>query len=303
MSPHQLADCEHPATTHSCKTSKNTSTNVSPNGLQRVPSTVATLVKFQLTCLFSPVLTTVGHALSASTMPDFPGLTLKALHKCGSPSIHTQKGHMDKTQANHASASNIEELEHCFPKLLNENETEQHCFAAITAAPTKTGSANVTFSDQTGEFPFESLSGNQCMFVFCHHNSNCMHSEPMKNESKAELLRACSKTLTMFVLSGTKSTLHILDHECPQSLKDHMHSAGFHCQLTPPCTHRRNCAERSTRTVKAHIISGLSSVDPRFPMHQWDQPTSQAKITLNLLRCSRLHEPKTVCPHSNQWNF
>jgi len=254
-----------------------------------LPSTAATLVKFQLTCLFSPVLTTVGHALAASIMPAFPGLTLKALHKHGSPSIHTQKGHMDQTRANQASTSNIEELEHFFPKMLNENKTEHYCFAAITTAPTKTGSANVTFSDQTGKFPFKSQSGNQHLFVFYHYNSNYIHLEPMKNKSQAELLKVYSKTLKMFISAGTKSTLHILDHECPQSLKDYMRAAGVHYQLTPPGTHRCNYPERSIRTAKAHIISGLSSVNPRFPMHQWDQLIPQAEITLNLLRGSRIN--------------
>jgi len=52
---------------------------------------------------------------------------------------------MDQTRANQAYTSNVDELEHCFPKLLDKNETEHHCFAAITTAPTKTGSTNVTF--------------------------------------------------------------------------------------------------------------------------------------------------------------
>jgi len=80
----------------------------------------------------------------------------------------------------------------------------------------------------------------------------------MKNKSQAELLRVYSKTLKMFILAGTKSSLHILDHECPQSLKDYMHATGVNYQLTPPGIHRRNFAERSLRTAKAHIISGLS---------------------------------------------
>jgi len=212
-------------------------------------STAVTLVKFQLTCLFSPVLTTVDHALATSIMPAFPGLTLKALHKYGSPSIHTQKGHMDKTRANQASTSNVEELRYFFPKTLNENETEHYCFAAITTAPTKTGSATVTFSDQMGNFPFKSLSGNQYLFVFYHYNSNYIHLEPMRNKSQAKLLRVYSHTLTMFISAGTKSTLHILDHECPQSLKDYMHAAGVHYQLTPPGAHRRNYAEQSIRMI------------------------------------------------------
>jgi len=102
-----------------------------------LPNTTATLVKHQLTCLFSPVLTTIAQALAASIMPTFPGLTLKALHKYVSPSMHTQKGHMDQARANQASTSQVEELEHVFPKMLSDNETEHYCFAAITTVPTK----------------------------------------------------------------------------------------------------------------------------------------------------------------------
>jgi len=76
---------------------------------------------------FSPVLTTIAHALAASIMPAFPGLTLKALHKYGPPSIHTQKGHMDQTRANQASTRTVEELEHFFPKMLSDNEKEHCC--------------------------------------------------------------------------------------------------------------------------------------------------------------------------------
>ena len=32
-----------------------------------LPNTAATLVKFQLTCLFSPLLTTIAHALAAGS--------------------------------------------------------------------------------------------------------------------------------------------------------------------------------------------------------------------------------------------
>jgi len=266
-----------------------------------LPNTAATLVKFQLTCLFSPVLTTIAHALAALIMPAFPGLTLKALHKCGSPSIHTQKGHMDQARVNQASTSQVEELEHFFPKMFSDNETEHCCFAAITTAPTKTGNSNAAFSDQTGKFPFKSLFGNQHIFVFYHDNSSYIHLEPMKNKSQVELLlvRACSETLKMFISAGTKSSIHILDKQCPQSLKDYMLVAGVNYQLTPPGTHRYNFAEQSIRTANAHTISGLSSVHPCFPMHQWDQLIPQAEITLNLLRGSRMNPKLSACTQIN----
>jgi hypothetical protein len=36
-------------------------------------------------------------------------------------------------------------------------------------------------------------------------------------------------------------------------------------------------------------VAGISSVDPSFPLHLWDRLLSQAEITLNLLRTSRLN--------------
>jgi len=44
---------------------------------------------------------------------------------------------MDQARANQASTSQVEELEHVFPKMLSDNETEHYCFAAITTVPTK----------------------------------------------------------------------------------------------------------------------------------------------------------------------
>jgi hypothetical protein len=67
--------------------------------------------------------------------------------------------------------------------------------------------------------------------------------------------------------------------------------------LVPPPYHRRNTAERAIVTFKEHFVAGLSSVDPDFPMHLWDRLPSQAEITLNLLRISRLHPQLSTAAH------
>ena len=60
-------------------------------------------------------------------------------------------------------------------------------------------------------------------------------------------------------------------------------------QLVPPGNHRRNAAERAIRTFKNHLIAGLSTADPNFPLNLWDRLLDQAYITLNLLRGSRMN--------------
>ena len=60
-------------------------------------------------------------------------------------------------------------------------------------------------------------------------------------------------------------------------------------QLVPAGAHRCNTAERQIQTLKAHLITGLVSVDPNFPMKLWDRLIDQAEATINMLRQSRIH--------------
>jgi hypothetical protein len=68
-------------------------------------------------------------------------------------------------------------------------------------------------------------------------------------------------------------------------------------KLVPPHCHRHNAAERAIRTFKEHFVAGLASIDPTFPLHLWDRLLPQAKITLNLLRTSRLHPQLSAAVH------
>jgi hypothetical protein len=64
---------------------------------------------------------------------------------------------------------------------------------------------------------------------------------------------------------------------------------GTTYQLVPPHTHRRNLAERVIQTYKNHFKAGLATVNPNFPLSEWDRLIPQANITLNLLRASRIN--------------
>ena len=59
--------------------------------------------------------------------------------------------------------------------------------------------------------------------------------------------------------------------------------------FVPPHNHRANAAERAIQTFKSHFISGLSGLDPKFPIKQWDRLIQQANFTLNLLHSARLN--------------
>ena len=52
--------------------------------------------------------------------------------------------------------------------------------------------------------------------------------------------------------------------------------------------HRVNIAERVIHTCKHHFKAILASVDPTFPMSQWDKLLEQAQLMLNLLKLLRV---------------
>ena len=74
-----------------------------------------------------------------------------------------------------------------------------------------------------------------------------------------------------------------------QDLKHAMTKQKTTFQLVPPHTHRANAAERAIQTFKAYFTAGLASVDPEFPVSEWDRLLQQVFITLNLLRTARVN--------------
>ena len=75
----------------------------------------------------------------------------------------------------------------------------------------------------------------------------------------------------------------MLDNECPASLKRFMHQEGVNLKIFPRHLHCTNAAKRAIQTYKDHLVTGLSSCDPIFPLHLWYRLLQQATLTLNLL--------------------
>ena len=86
------------------------------------------------------------------------------------------------------------------------------------------------------------------------------------------------------VKRGLKPKYWILDNEFSKDMKSTFKELDIAFQLVPAGMHRCNTAERQIQTFKAHLITGLVSVDPNFPMHLWDRLVEQAESTINMLR-------------------
>ena len=78
-----------------------------------------------------------------------------------------------------------------------------------------------------------------------------------------------------------------MDNECSSDLKAALHKADITFQLVLPHQHRANAAERAIQTWKHHFKAGLATLDPDFPLREWDRLIEHAELKLNLLRASR----------------
>ena len=102
---------------------------------------------------------------------------------------------------------------------------------------------------------------------------------------------------TYLKAQNCKPKLNILDNEASTAVTRFMKSIDVNYQLVEPHTHRVNAAECAIRTFKNHLVAGLSSVHPKFPIYLWDELLPQAFITLNLLRTSRICPKISVYAH------
>jgi hypothetical protein len=88
-----------------------------------------------------------------------------------------------------------------------------------------------------------------------------------------------------------------LANEASQFLKDYLSEKSISFQLVPSYSHRRNSAERASRSFNYHLIAGLCSTDKSLSMHMWDRLLPQAVITLNMLRTSRINPKLSASIH------
>jgi hypothetical protein len=116
------------------------------------------------------------------------------------------------------------------------------------------------------------------------YDCNYVKVVPMKSRSALEWVKAYDSVHQDLTVKGFKPKLQNLNIEASAALKNFFTTNNIAYQLVPPHCHRRNSAERATRTFKEHFGAGISSANPSFPMHLWDRLLPHAEITLNLLR-------------------
>ena len=80
-----------------------------------------------------------------------------------------------------------------------------------------------------------------------------------------------------------------MDNECSKDLQQALKKGNLNFQLVPPNQYWRNTAERAIWTFNNHLLTGLATCDPQFPIYEWDCLCNKAELTTNLLRNSRVN--------------
>ena len=79
-----------------------------------------------------------------------------------------------------------------------------------------------TFSDQTGQFPTRSRSGNKYIMIMVEIDSSAILVKPMKSQKDAEMIRAYNALLLRLKQAGISPKKLVMDNEVSKTMKSHI---------------------------------------------------------------------------------
>eukprot|EP00978_Attheya_sp_CCMP212_P016489 scaffold43259_cov66-Attheya_sp.AAC.2 len=148
---------------------------------------------------FSPVASTWKKAITKGYFRSWPGLTVENVRKHLPKSDATIKGHLDHTRKNIRSTQvpikDIKDENNDIPTQEPSTEQTNMMFLAIEET------TNKVYTNQTGRFPVRSSRGNQYFLVLYCYDAIAILTEPIKNRTEGDLLRAYSKLHDLMISS------------------------------------------------------------------------------------------------------
>ena len=124
-----------------------------------------------------------------------------------------------------------------------------------------------------------SRAGNQYVMI-AYHSSNLRLAQSFATREDKRRIEAYNTVVARLKAADLDAGLQVLDNEASKDYKEAMiNKWKVKYQLVPPDMHRRNAAERTIRTFKAHFISMLTRVDGYFPSHLGDVLVPKAEMT------------------------
>ena len=253
------------------------------NNVYELPNTAQT-IRYLHACAGYPTKSTWLTAIRAGNYLSWPMLTATAAAKHFPESDETQMGHMRNIKQGIRSTK--EKIKPTTLKLSDGTDVTMPLKKHHDIYMTIDNLRETICTDQTGAFPVRSRSGNRYILVLCDIDSNAIFSEPMRNRTTGEMIRAYQAALKRLRLSGVRPKKHILDNELSHDYKQAIIDNEMQYELVPAGQHRRNVAEKAIQTWKAHFISVLCGVSLSFPMNLWDTMLEQVDMTCNMQRMS-----------------
>ena len=259
----------------------------------------AKLASYYHACCYSPCISTLTQAVKNGNFNSWPGMEDQKLYNFMTRTMATSMGHLDQerqnlqsTKKNYFTTTNSSaqlqinsDIENDFFPTSNSFERTHDCVAQVIPFSTK----NKGYMDLTGRFPYKSSRGNEYILVVYDYDSNAILAEAIKTRTASSITNGWEIIHNKLKKKGVSPNLYILDNEVSSDLKLAMTEAEVDWQLVTPYLHRANAAERAIRTFKNHLIAGLATTHPDYPVAEWDRLLEQAVITLNLLRNARVN--------------
>jgi hypothetical protein len=228
-----------------------------------------------------PVKLTWLKVIKAGNYIGWPMLTERNVQKYYPKTTETAKGHLNQTRKNIRSTKvKAKPPETCGISHLHGKKVRDVYTQVYMVRKTM-------FSDQTCQFPIQSLRGNKYIIVMVEIDSNTILVEPMKNRKDAKIIRAYNTLLLQLKQSGITPKKHVLDNKISDNMKNHIHdTCKLDMEMVPPGCHRCNLAKVAIHNFKAHFLSVLAGVANNFPPNLWDWLLPQTEITINLIQQS-----------------
>ena len=248
------------------------------NSVYDLPSTEQAIKWMHAVCGY-PVKSTWLAAVEAGNYVGWPMLNIRNVKKYYPETTETPKGHLNQSRKNVRSTKPKPKPFEVSDNTHLKGKKERDIYTKVYNV------RETLYSDQTGQFPTRSLSGNKYIMVMVDIDSSGILVEPMKSRKDAEMIRAYQAMMLRLKRANIEPKKHVMDNEVSEAMKEIIRSQ-YHLELVPPGCHRRNAAEVAIRNFKAHFLSILAGVADDFPMQLWDRLLPQAEITVNLLRQS-----------------
>ena len=236
-------------------------------------------VKYMHQSFFCPPHQTLIRAANLGFLDNIPFLTASNIHTHLAKSPATAKGRLRLHAQGLSSTRRLTQRDK--PQDL---PTDVFCFAALADKQHGT-----FYSDCTGALPTRALDGQQLFFVAYAYDPNYIFAIPIVSTSNDHIITAYKQVFQTLTNKGYKPTFSITDNQASAPIREYLQQQQCRLQFVEPNNHRVNAAERAIQTFKNHFISGLCITDQNFPFQLWNHMTTQAVITCNILRRSRIN--------------